>query len=1330
MKKRILSCLMALALCLTLLPATAQAADEHQHCVCGKTPHVDIGDHTVDQITFDKWLGSSVNHTLVVGGKGSQSESYGDSQTVTDGKYVLTDGNYYLKTGRDGLEGNVTIEYPIQIKGNVTICLNGKWIENVGKTTGSVFEVPTDSTLTLTNCTGDGRIKCDSSSGVYVSGGTLNLYSGQIANSKGQKGTDSNNKYGGGVYVNSGFFNMYGGTITGNDADYGGGVYVKNGTFNMYGGTIKNNNSNGGSGAGVYVEKNGNFIMKNTASVTGNTIGYGSTAGFGGGVYVNGGTFEMKDNASVTNNIANNISGSFGGGVYVNGGTFKMHNNASVTGNTATSGTLNGAGVYVSGSGNFTMNDNASVTGNTTTGDKDGDNGYGGGVYVNSGTFNMNGSASITKNNTAAKSYGGGVFVNSGTFNMTGGAIGGTNVGDANTAYNGGGVYMWGGTFNMSGTASIKSNIGNGVCVSDGVTFTVSGAPTVTGNTKEGDASNVFLAGRKTITIGGKLTGSPNSIGVTRGAYFVIANNVNEDYSGIFFSDNTQYKVEYDKTDKANHKLVLAKKSGGTTAGHKHCICGETHTDVGDHTSESQIEFATKLWYDKDNKKLMMGEKEWTAEKVKLYQDYYVDYYVLKAGSYYLNSDISLKHSIRISGDVKLCLNGFSIISDGTVTGRHVIIVEGSSLTLTDCKGSGKITHADGKNGGGVSVYDPSSVFNMFGGIITGNNIDGGVKNNGAFNMYGGEISDNEADNGGGVYVNQVGKFNMYGGSITGNRSVGGKGSGVYVNGGIEIPGGSDSASTKIVKITGNTEDNLYLAEGKVIKLGSVHYQTSVGVTTAVKPEKGNHVKIADVTSGDVGLPKNITSDDPQYVTERVGATLVLKTKETEILVSGITLNGEKWNLKVGDTQEITATVAPNDATKKDVIWTSSNTDVATVENGVVTAKAAGTATITVKATDSSNVSATCEVTVTGGTTPPQPSNPGGSTGGNTGGSSGSSSSDSSDSNPIIKTETKNNADGSTTKTETRKDGSVTQTTTGKDGSVSKTETKKDGSSVTENKAADGSTGTIKTDKNGQTEAKTALSNKAIEDAKKSGEPVKAPVEVEAARNSNTAPTVKVELPGNAGKTEVEIPVSNATAGTVAVLVHPDGTEEILKASVPTENGIRLTVDGSATVKIVDNSKDFIDTRNHWAREEIDFVSARELVNGMSDTIYAPNASATRAQMWTILARQNDADLSGGANWYEKAQLWSKDKGISDGTNPGATITRAQMVTMLWRTMGQPAATDKVGFADVPAGSYYAQAVAWAVESGITQGVGGDRFAPNATCTRAQIAAFLARSMK
>mgnify|MGYP000948326594 FL=1 len=448
-------------------------------------------------------------------------------------------------------------------------------------------------------------------------------------------------------------------------------------------------------------------------------------------------------------------------------------------------------------------------------------------------------------------------------------------------------------------------------------------------------------------------------------------------------------------------------------------------------------------------------------------------------------------------------------------------------------------------------------------------------------------------------------------------------------------------------------------------------------------------------------------------------------TPET-VPVSQITLNKAETSISVGNSETLTATVAPENAANKALTWASSDEDVATVApDGTVTAVKAGAATITATAADGSGKSAVCKVTVTGDTTPSQP---GGSTGGSSGGSS--SDRDSHDSNPVIKTETKNNTDGSTTKTETRRDGSVTQTTTGKDGSVSKTETKKDGSSVTENKAADGSTGTVKTDKNGQTEAAAKVSGKAVEDAKKNGEAVKVPVEVEATRNSSTAPTVSIELPKGAGETKVEIPVSNVTPGTVAVLVHLDGTEEILKDSIPTEDGIQLTVDGNATVKIVDNSKGFIDTQDHWAEDEIDFVSARGLVNGMSATIYAPNASTTRAQLWTILARQNGADLTGGNTWYEKAQNWAKDKGVSDGANPNAAINRAQMVTMLWRAVGQPTAGGTANFTDVPTDSYYAQAVAWAVENGITTGVGNGHFDPTSTCTRAQIAAFLARSMK
>ena len=516
-----------------------------------------------------------------------------------------------------------------------------------------------------------------------------------------------------------------------------------------------------------------------------------------------------------------------------------------------------------------------------------------------------------------------------------------------------------------------------------------------------------------------------------------------------------------------------------------------------------------------------------------------------------------------------------------------------------------------------------------------------------------------------------------------------------------------------------------------------------------------------------------------------------VRTVTPEIVpVSQITLNKAETSISVGNSETLTATVTPGNAANKALNWASSDTSVATVAaDGTVTAVKAGTATITATATDGSGKSATCTVTVTGGSTG---GGSGGSSSGGGGGSSGTTPTkpetatkpdgtkvetvtkpdgtkvetttgkDGSVTKTETKTETKpdgtkvetkneteTNKDGSKveseTRTETKKDGTVTEnkteTITSKDGTKSETksETKTDkngvtsGTETTKTTTANGSTGmTVTTIENGEskTEAAAKVSGKAVEDAKKNGEAVKAPVEVEASRNSNTAPTVKVELPKGTGETKVEIPVSNVKPGTVAVLVHPDGTEEILKNSVPTENGIQLTVDGGATVKIIDNSKGFIDTQDHWAKDAIDFVSARGLVNGMNDSIYAPNNSTTRAQLWTILARQNDADLTGGNTWFENAQNWAKEKGISDGANPNAAINRAQMVTMLWRAEGQPAAGGAASFTDVSADSYYAQAVAWAIENGITTGVGGGRFDPTATCTRAQIAAFLARSMK
>ena len=375
-----------------------------------------------------------------------------------------------------------------------------------------------------------------------------------------------------------------------------------------------------------------------------------------------------------------------------------------------------------------------------------------------------------------------------------------------------------------------------------------------------------------------------------------------------------------------------------------------------------------------------------------------------------------------------------------------------------------------------------------------------------------------------------------------------------------------------------------------------------------------------------------------------------------------------------------------------------------------------GKIAVTVSSTNIEDFALTIHVSATNKTIP---------TGGGGGGSSSGSS------NPTVKSETATNPDGSVTKTEAKKDGTVIETTTGKDGGVTKTETKPDGSSITESKTPDGSTGTVKTDKDGNTEASAKLSDKAIEDAKKSGAAVKAPVEVEASRNSNTAPTVSIELPKGAGETKVEIPVSNANSGTVAVLVHPDGTEEILKNSLPTENGVQLTVDGGATVKIIDNSKAFADTQNHWSKDDVDFVAARELFNGVDGNRFDVSGSMTRGMVNTVLARLAGANTEGGAKWYDKGTAWAVQRGISDGTNPTAPVTREQLATMLYRFAGSPDVRGDLTFKDASNISDYAKdAMLWAVQKGILNGMDGNRAAPGAEAERAQVAAMLARYIR
>ena len=148
---------------------------------------------------------------------------------------------------------------------------------------------------------------------------------------------------------------------------------------------------------------------------------------------------------------------------------------------------------------------------------------------------------------------------------------------------------------------------------------------------------------------------------------------------------------------------------------------------------------------------------------------------------------------------------------------------------------------------------------------------------------------------------------------------------------------------------------------------------------------------------------------------------------------------------------------------------------------------------------------------------------------------------------------------------------------------------------------------------------------------------------------------------------------------------------------------------------------------------------------GATETTFAPYDTCTRAQTVTFLwraagspapaAKENPfTDVKEGAYYYD-AVLWAVENGITGGTSattfsPNTTVTRAQVVTFLYRAAKSPAVTGESAFTDVASDAYYEDAVVWAVENEITDGVNETSFAPAQSCTRAQIVTFLFRSYK
>ena len=251
-----------------------------------------------------------------------------------------------------------------------------------------------------------------------------------------------------------------------------------------------------------------------------------------------------------------------------------------------------------------------------------------------------------------------------------------------------------------------------------------------------------------------------------------------------------------------------------------------------------------------------------------------------------------------------------------------------------------------------------------------------------------------------------------------------------------------------------------------------------------------------------------------------------------------------------------------------------------------------------------------------------------------------------------------------------------------------------------------------------------------------------------------------ITIPGKTENGTVTVSPRSAEKGdTVTITAKPDSGYQLDDLTVTDKNGkeLKLTdkgngkytftmpaskVEVNATfVKEVETSPFSDVSTSAYYYEAVKWAQEKGITGGIGNGLFGPNRPCTRAQIVTFLwraagspepkAMSSFADVSTDA-YYAKAVAWAVENGITTGTgdgkfSPDATCTRAQSVTFLFRAIGK-LVDSKAEFSDVLTDSYYANAVAWAVENGVTNGIGDGLFGPDNSCTRAQIVTFLFRA--
>ena len=1326
----------------------------------------------------------------------------------------MNGGNYYLRTDVENYDdfGVVKIDHTIVIKGEVTICLNGQTIESSAKDQ-PVFEIASDGKLTLTDCGSAGKVKHTSDGsgcGVYVNGGKFNLYGGKITGNTAAKGSE-----GGGVRVCDGEFNMYGGSITRNNAKVsgnegkGGGVRVgnydwKKGTFNLYGGEISDNEAEYGGGVYVY---DGTFTMTGSAKITGNTA-----TSLGGGVCVD-------SNTSITFNmsggeISGNNKASSGGGVYVGQGTFNM-SGGKITGNTATK---YGGGVHMV-YGTFTVSGTAVIKDNK----KDTANNN---VYLLDNKFitvsgHLDNGASIGVTTEKTPAAGGTIPIATDTTgtglndkdaakfqsDLDGYAVSVNDAKDSLVLVKAHTHYLCGG-----GECVCNSNPGCGL-----VTFTAWDSA----NSLPTDAGNYYLTDN--VTLSSTWTPASGTVLCLNGHSITANGSITAIYVNNAFT-LCDCKGGKDAYGQITH-------TAGMTGSGVNVLSGGVFHMYGGSISGNTADNGGGVY---------MGGGQFTMYGGSITKNTATK----NGGGVYVNSGckFDMNGNASVSGNTTTTGNG-----GGVYVGGGTFTMNGTASVKDNTASGNKM---DQGNGGGVYVY--SGTFEMNGSASVSSNkatntyqrnttYGGGVyvSNNSTFTMNDkASITGNTAKNGGGVYAS-AGEFNMNStASVTGNigngvcvsdratftvsdaptvtgNTMNKADSNVYLNGGAYITigayglkGSANSIGvTKTVDggviATGVNEDysGKFFSDNKqyVVKHDAANNQLVLAVPSAAThthswqftKETGNDSTIFVSCKGTPGscdyktTPATVkistaqTVYDCTQITEAPKATLtysanwpkdVVKAQENDIKYWRSNDGGTSYTVPVTDNNELKkpgkylaqlkfnekwleAHFSVVDNGKQDPTYTAPTAKTGLVYNGTAqvlineghvegckmqyrldnggdysdslpTATNAGTYTVWYKVVGDAahnNVVAEKSLKVWIEKAP----------------LSGTP------------TFTKVTGAGKTLKdvTFTKADGWPDGKFEWGNGVLGYLEDKPlvQGKAyswlyLADNYYAKGSV-VLWADPSSGGSSGGSSSGGGGGSSSPSNHPVKAEVSKD--------PDGSVSL----SKT------SAAKGDKVTITVKPERHYEVDKVIVRDSKGKQLAVkdngDGTFTFEMPAD-KVTVEPSFSWMNpfadvadsayyvDAVEWMLKREVTQGTTETTFSPDLNCTRAQIVTFLWRVagspapkgtvSFADVSADS-YYAKAVAWATENGITDGIggglfSPDATCTRAQSAVFLYRVAGSPAVNGSAGFSDVAADAYYAQAVAWAKEHGITDGIGGGLFGSANDCTRAQIAAFLYRYMK